>query len=738
MMKNNKAMLIYQGLLVAMALPGLAFSPCAQAVNTLSFAGTSDYYVNSAPSTPAIGDLNGDGKADWVVAIPNAVNVRFSDGKGGYKPPISYPTKSNASDAVAIGDLNGDGKLDLAVANGDYNGSVSVLLNNGIGTFKAAVIYTTGSATRPQAVAISDVNVDGKPDIVTANNNTNNVSVLINKGAGTFPTAAQYVVDTAPSAIAVSDISGDGKPDIATANSQANTVSVLINSGAGTYKPKVSYAVGSTPQSVAIADVTGDGKADLAVANSSDNNIGVLVNKGTGTLKPAVNYTTECASSVAAADLNADGSVDLAVACQDRGSVDVLLNSGAGLFKSFVSFAAGDRYPAGIVIGDLDADGKANDLAVSSTSNDNLVSVLLNTTTNQAFTFLSPIAYSTGSGPAGSTAKGDFNADGKPDLAIANSNDGTISVLFGNNIGGYLPPVTHAVGNSPSSITAGDFNADGKLDLAVSLSQDNIVGVLLNQGGGAFNPIAKYAVGTGSTPVYLATGDFNADGKPDLAVALSTTGNVGVLLNKGTGVFNPVAKYTAGAGPNALAVGDVDGDGKVDLAVANATDGTVSVLINKGTGTFNPSVDYYAGTDNPVHVALGDLNGDGKPELVVTGGSAWDGVNVFLNNGKGLYYDPIAYWIGYYPAFSAIGDANNDGKPDIVTAYGRYYGTDKAVSVLQGSGNGIFSSPMYYAAGTSPYSYLVGVSLGDLNADGKADLSVVDSYTGSVNVLLAH
>ena len=161
--------------------------------------------------------------------------------------------------SVAAADLNGDGKLDLAVANRDSD-NVSVLLNQGNGTFAAKVEYAAG--TSPYSVAAADLNGDGKPDLAIANAGSNNVSVLLNQGNGTFAAKVDYAAGTNPNSVAVADLNGDGKPELAITNSSSSNVSILVNQGNGTFAAKVDYGAGTLPTSIVAADLDGDGKPD--------------------------------------------------------------------------------------------------------------------------------------------------------------------------------------------------------------------------------------------------------------------------------------------------------------------------------------------------------------------------------------------------------------------------------------------------------------------------------------------
>jgi hypothetical protein len=219
------------------------------------------------------------------------------------------------------------------VANGTSN-NVSVLLNNGDGTFGAPVDYGVGSS--PTSVAVGDFNGDGALDLAVTNGAANNVSVLLNDGHGGFQAAVNYAVGSGPTSLAVGDFNGDGKPDLAVTESTSNEVGVLLNKGDGTFQAAVNYRVGEKPGSVAAGDFNGDGKLDLAVANNLSNTVSVLLGQGNGSFQAAVSYEVGgLPDSIIVGDYNGDGAPDLAVVSSNAG-VTVLLNLG-GTFVTMSS-----------------------------------------------------------------------------------------------------------------------------------------------------------------------------------------------------------------------------------------------------------------------------------------------------------------------------------------------------------------------------------------------------------------
>ncbi|MFN0109640.1 MAG: FG-GAP-like repeat-containing protein [Blastocatellia bacterium] len=329
----------------------------------------------------------------------------------------------------------------------------------------------------PFAVAVADLNLDTKQDLVIPNEGTNNISVLLGNGAGGFASPTNITVGAAPRYVAVGDFNLDGKPDLAVANWQSHDVTVLLGNGTGSFASSANFGVGNAPRFVATNDFNLDGKPDLVTANS--------------------------------------GSADLSI----------LLGNGTGGFTGPTNLVVGMSHPAYVAIADLNLDNKL-DLAVASAFSNN-VSVLLGNGTGG---FTGPTHFNVPAGPT-SVAVADFNLDGNPDLATANHEgvSNNLSVLLGNGLGGFAAPANLNAGTQPFSVVAGDFNADGKADLAVTNRSSNNVSVLTGNGTGGFASPINFAVGSG--PLYLSIGDFNGDGKQDFAVANRDSNNVTVLLN---------------------------------------------------------------------------------------------------------------------------------------------------------------------------------------------------------------
>ena len=359
----------------------------------------------------AVADVNGDGKADIIVADlagpgdtgDGVVAVLLGNGDGTFRTATTYDSGGIGASALAVADVNGDGTPDIVVGNvcsrsGDCSTStIAVLLGNGDGTFQPAVTYSSGGHT-VETVSIVDVNGDGKPDLVVANES--GVSVLLGNGDGTFQPAVTYSTGAAfTTSAAVADVNNDGYPDIVAVSASVPTVSVFLGNGDGTFQPAMIdlWATGGfIPQSVAIADVNQDGKPDVVVANWYSGTLAVLLGNGDGTFQPAVPYPSGGASpsAVFIVDVNGDGVLDLVAAncgtitsgyaCgSSDGVVSVLLGNGDGTFQPAVALSSGAYNDISVAIADVNGDGKPDLVAGNGEGGNNngaSVAVLLNNT----------------------------------------------------------------------------------------------------------------------------------------------------------------------------------------------------------------------------------------------------------------------------------------------------------------------------------------------------------------------
>lgn len=337
----------------------------------------------------------------------------------------------------------------------------------------------------------------------------------------------------------------------------------------------------------------------------------------------------------------------------------------AAQFETRGSFVAGPG-PSSIAVGDFNHDGKLDLAVAAGESNTDTVDILLG---NGDGTFRREVQYTVGVG-AVSITTADFNHDGNLDLAVA-SQSGYIGILLGNGDGTFQPAMqSPPIPTFETFVTVGDFNGDGKVDL-VAMQCCTTVSVLLGNGDGTF----QNAVITQPSFVIeaIGVGDFNHDGKLDLATAgtFGASSSVNILLGNGDGTFRDGASYPGETSPEAIAVGDFSGNHNLDLAVANGEGVGVSVMLGNGDGTFRKAVDYPV--EFPVYVTAADLNGDGKLDLIVAKSLlVSSGITIFMGNGDGTFQPGAFYPVGREGDYVAVADFNGDTKPDLALADNRF------------------------------------------------------------------
>jgi hypothetical protein len=643
-----------------------------------------------------------------------------------------FPT-GNQPSGVAVSDVNGDGRPDLIVTNrGDS--TVSILLGQADGTFGSKMDIATGAG--PTNLVVGDFNKDGNVDLATVNVG-GSVSVLLGNGDGTFKPHVEYATGTGPYGIAIGDFNGDGKLDLAvvdTCGQNCGFVSVFLGNGDGTFQAKADYPVGNNPSQVVAADLNGDGKVDLAVTNES-NTISILLGKGDGTFQSHVEYASSSMPfGIAAADFDGDKTPDLIVThIGAPWGITLLKGNGDGTFQAEQQIPVslpGVLDSLAVVALDLNGDGK-QDLVLTNPGSGGVV-ILLG---NGDGTFKPLVGYTTGIQPLALVAQ-DVNGDGHKDLVVADVEANYVTVLLGNGDGTFsprtdVPPVPS--GSVPLGVAAtliGDFNDDAIPDLVVSESNVNNQGfsgisVLLGKGKGQFQtPISINTISTGGNPNYMAAADFNGDGKQDLAIA--TGSGAAVMPGNGDGTFGAPVQALGGliGGVRGIVAGDFNHDGKQDLVVlGNGFFGSnpIFLVLGNGDGTFQ-AAKQSGGANVFAEIAVGDFNHDGKLDLVVTRNP--NGIAVLLGNGDGTFQNPVIYPTDELPNGVTVADVNGDGLADIIA-------TGNKVDVFLGRGDGTFPNRVDYNGGNAPSQVITG----DFNGDGKVDLAVAAEGTGATGDL---
>jgi hypothetical protein len=355
------------------------------------------------------------------------------------------------------------------------------------------------------------------------------------------------------------------------------------------------------------------------------------------------------------------------------------------------------------------------------------------TGTLTAQSFSPPDSYFTGDNPI-DAAIGDFNGDGKLDMAVTNTFSNNVTVLLnkGDGTGTFHPPVPYTADIWPTRIVTGDFNNDGKLDLANAnnLGGDSSTGsisILLGNGNGTFQAPLNYAAPSLGG---LGVADLNSDGKLDLITASNDGSAVNVRLGNGNGTFQNAVSYPLSIHPTNMVLCDFNGDGKFDLALTRSAEGVNSnILLGNGDGTFQAASSFAAGA-TVWGMNTSDLNGDNKQDLILGGSTIdTDSVLILLGNGNGTFQNAVTYPVGHIPGRPQLSDLNGDGKLDVIVINTN---DNNSMSILRGNGNGTFQPAVTSLVRFGSYTPVVA----DFNNDGKPDLLIMDNALDVIDVRL--
>ncbi|PYJ03502.1 MAG: hypothetical protein DME25_12075, partial [Verrucomicrobia bacterium] len=530
-----------------------------------NFVAAGMFAAGNQPVAVAVGDFNGDGKTDVVVANQFSANVSvlLGQGNGSFQPAVNYAAGAGPS-AVAVGDFNGDGKVDLVVT--DLGSTVVwVLLGNGNGTFQAPVSFD--AADTAQSVTVGDFDRNGKLDLAVANRGLGAVSVLAGNGDGSFAAPTTYLTGTDPLFVGLGDFDRNGPPDLAVADAAlfddvASDVAILLSRGNGTFRAAVNYSAGTSPRAVGVGDFNGDGNPDLAVAdygaldvNSqfTNSSVSVLLGNGDGTFQAPISYAAgEGPLSLVVTDFNSDGRPDLAVANYRSRSVSVLFGKGDGTFEPPANYSAGFN-PHGVAVGDFNGDGLIDITVV----NDNGVLILLSTCVIAA------------------------------DLSITQT-DTPDPVATGSNLVYTLTVANGGPNSVPDAIVTDQLPA-GVSFVTVTTSQ----GSCTNSDSGAMNcALGNLASAAGATVTITVTTGAAGSLTNTAIVSSATTTDANTANNSAT-VVTTVLPLVSIAATDSSASETGPDPGLFTVSRAGGTTGALTVNYNLG-GTASNGVDYVA------------------------------------------------------------------------------------------------------------------------------------------------
>ena len=671
-----------------------------------TFTQGNNYQISSNGLSGGVLQNVGNGHLDVVAvdsANPSNLWTVLGNGDGTFSTsPTSVALSGQVTRAI-LTDVNADGVLDVVGNNNNVSNQVLVYVSTSATTYASGVALVTPNTVYDACgLAAGDMTGDGKPEIVTPNCSDDTVTVYLNNGDGSFQTGAYFqvaldtnpgTVDTYPEAATVADVNGDGKADIISSNEETGDVTILLSNGDGTVGvPTVGYATGGYPyQSAIVADFNGDGFADILVPDG-DFSLAYLKGYGDGTFRAALDYYTPVTTNgytesygVATGDFNGDGIPDVVIGNYSYNSSDsgitVFLSRPDGSTRPGVQYGSGE-YFFFVTVADFNKDGNLDIAAANEGSG---VVQIFYGKGDGTFTTGPTLATDTASSAPYDLVAADFNGDGYPDLAVVNyvgSTNSDVGILLNDGTGNFKPAVPYALSTwAWQGIAVGDLNGDGKLDLAVPLFDGSSVAMLFGNGDGTFQePETDVALGA-NYPQSVVIADLNGDKIMDMAVALDNGGgeDVAVILGTGNGNFatptllaSSLQNFNLNSPePEFIKAADIDGDGNLDLVYTNYDYGTVGILFGQGNGSFYDPVEYPV-AGYPWGIAIADVNNDGAPD-VITASDDFSGITVALNaNGSGTMGN---YTISPLPASASVAPGSSATYTLTITPINHYNGT---------------------------------------------------------------
>jgi len=665
--------------------------------------------------TAAVGDLDGDGDLDVVLAnLLGPSHVWLNDGAGRFENHQQL-TSDGVLD-VALGDLDGDGDWDAAFTGRSSSNLGSIWLNDGEGRFTDTGWKLPGD--RSWRIVLADLDSDADLDAVVANESGPNC-VFRNDGKGHLLDSGQRLGNFASKGLGVGDLDGDSDSDIFVCNYFEQPNRVWLNDGRGNFSDSGQVLGAARSHDVALADIDGDSDLDAYVVNA-DTPDALWTNDGTGRFSLTTPFSHVFASlAIDMADLDGNGRTDYFIANGFRGKPEpsqVLLAMDDG--EGFDAHWSQPSAATDVALADFDGDGDID--AFVANLNDHPNRVWFNRDIDQPVASPWSFEFRDSGQELGSASSlcvelGDLDGDGDLDAVVANGGSDPNRIWWNDGHGQFRESEQALGSDALHDLAVGDLDNDDDLDVFLAC-KDGPNTVWLNDGKGDFT-VTEQQIGQSSS-AQVALADFDGDGDLDAWVGNFNPHHDRVWINGGSARFADSGQ-TLGKERNwAVHTGDVDGDGDVDVLVGTAVSAPNSLWLNDGRGVFTKSDEVLSGTTGSNGFAVGDLNGDGAVDLFETYTSGSD--RVWLNDGAGRFTETGQELPSLLSKRAQLADLDGDGDLDVVVSGER--GLPNYALLNDGSGQ--FEDRVQWFGNSSSS----GLALGDLDGDGDLDVFVANYH----------
>ncbi|CAF1358358.1 unnamed protein product [Rotaria sp. Silwood1] len=699
------------------------------------------------PNCLAVGDFNNDQILDIIVAgsFSNYIIFFFGYGDGDfiYQEAISLEGLSVTPYLVVVNDLNNDGNTDLVVTTYDNN-QILIYLGRGNGDFYKKFIYATEVSSFPTSIILHDLNQDNIVDIVTANANDNTISVLLGHGDGTFANATNYSTgnSTSPIYATVGDFNNDGLVDLISANYDTDSLTIYFGNGYGIFSNQIFiFTSNYYANSLVVQDLNNDKDDDIIAIFSSSSSMGIFLGNGDGSFQQMKIYSTDVGSLPLfsfLADFNKDGMKDIAILDSDTPSINIFFGYNNGSFSKKPSIPIDSSSSSYFMAsGDFNNDSEI-DIVVSNLANDDITILLLRYQTD----FANETFYSEGSlSRPLSVALGNFGQSHQSGIVVANSGTHTVQILFDYQQGTFMNKTTYKIADNsyPQYVAVADFDKDDQQDVAMIDSWNAALIIFLTVDNGIFDQKSVYSLESKSFPNSIGVGDFNKDSWIDVVVTNKNANNIAVYLgfDYPTFVSSKMTLHRRDSLAYSIGIGDFNNDFRLDMAIISYESNVISVIFGYGDGTYGNEQQLNIVTlKNPLCLVVDDFNNDTALDIAVTNRAVNyedPTIYVLLGKGDGTFPEYTSFSTpGLHPVFMVTGDVNNDSRLDLVVLNL----VDNYITILIGYGNGSFEKEILYSM--DPSSYPSWAVISDFNNDNILDIAVADYGGNQMGIILGY